>query len=511
MVTIRHQPGRVVIIGYGAIGRAALPALLDRLRVPLERVTIIDRVDRRRGLRTFLQRGLRFERHTITAANHVAVLGPRLGQGDLLIDLAAFIDTLDLLAFCQERGVLFLNTSVERWTTGAKRTYRSDDELLYPRLWRVTDWLRRHPRPDGPTAVIDHGANPGLVSHFVKAGLEGIAAAVLERRNKSRDGRTVVREALDARAWGRLAQALDVRVIQVSEIDTQATTLRRPRSEFQSTWSPRTMREEALTLSELCWGSHEGPPPEGALTFDYGPAHMVCLPTPAVETWVASWTPGGPFPGMLIGHDETYTIGEHLTVVENGRVRFRPTVYFAYLPCRPTLESLRECAAPGGTLQKRTRVLAEEIASGRDQLGCLLLGHPLQSWWIGSLLSVEEARRLLGSEVNATTVQVSGALVAGLEWMLEHPSSGPRLPDTIPHDEILPAARGYLGPFLSERGDPDALATSADGTNAWRFHRFRLRTSLSVVSEGFSHGSPGQRPRSPLAPTEAGDLPRLSV
>jgi homospermidine synthase len=479
-VKTHHHPQRILVIGYGAIGTAFLPLLLERLPVPADRITVLDRVDRRRLLRPFLERGVRFEQITITKTRYREQLQERLGRGDLLIDLASYIDTLALVEFCQERGVLFLNTSVERWYEDEVLSHRADHGLLYPRLWRITDWLARHRLAEGATAVIDHGANPGLVSHFVKQGLQEIAAAVLDGPGGARLRPGVVREALEARAWDRLAEALGVRVVQISEIDTQRHATPRPRGEFLSTWSARTMREEALTLSELCWGTHEGPVPEGYAGFETGPRHMIYLPTPAVETWVESWTPGGVFPAMVIGHDETYTIGEQLTVRNGRRVRYRPTIYFAYQPCQAALESLQECVESGGRLQARVRVLTEDLVSGKDQLGCLLMGPGFRSWWIGSLLSIEEARALIGPGVNATTLQVSAALAAGLEWMLAHPASGPRLPDELPHDEILPAARPYLGPFLSEAapwGPPTGRAAARD---AWRFPRFLVNASLSA-------------------------------
>ncbi|MFQ5890702.1 MAG: saccharopine dehydrogenase NADP-binding domain-containing protein [Gemmatimonadota bacterium] len=501
-MTHRHRPTRVLIIGYGAIGTAALPLLLDRLPVPAGRVTVVDRVDRRRALRAFLERGLRFERLTVTKENHGALLRERLGPGDLLIDLASFIDTLALVAWCQGRGVLFLNSSIERWPGEEGLSYRPEDGLLYPRLWRFRRWMIRHGRSDGPTAVIDHGANPGLVSHFVKQGLEQIAEAALGRSAAARRRHAAARDALGARAWGRLAEALGVRVIQISELDTQEAASSRPGGEFQSTWSAATMYEEALTLSELCWGTHETRVPAGASTFEDGPGHMICLPGSGIDTWVASWSPGGRFPGMLIGHDEAYTIGEQLTVKEGDRVRYRPTVYFAYQPCRPTLDSLCECVQTGGILQPRVRVLTDALVSGCDQLGCLLMGHPQRSWWIGSLLSVNEARALAGPEVNATTLQVAAALAAGLQWLLANPTAGPRLPENLPHEEILPAARRYLGPCLSRPVDWGPRRGRGDGRDSWRFQDFRTGDSLCTVT---NLPPTRRRPRDPILPVDLED------
>jgi homospermidine synthase len=481
-LTPPYRPHRVLIIGYGAIGTAVLPLLLDRLPVPAGQITVLDRDDRREALRPFLERGLRFEQLTLTKENYAALLRERLTSGDLLIDLTSYIDSVALVEWCRTHGVLFLNSAVERWAGEEGLAHRPEDGLLYPRLWRFREWMTRHGRPDGPTAVIDHGANPGLVSHFVKQALEEIAGVVLDRLSTAKKGSTTaLREALDAREWARVSEALGVRAVHISELDTQEASGARPKGEFQSTWSATTMHEEALTLSELCWGTHEGPIPAGARIFDEGPRHMVCLDGPGVETWVASWTPGGQFFFNDTATTEIYTIGEHLTVMDGDRVRYRPTVYFAYQPCEATLESLRESLQAEGYLQENHRVLTDDLARGRDQLGCLLMGHPLKSWWIGSLLSLEEARRMTGPGVNATTLQVAASLAAGLEWLLANPAAGPLLPDDLPHDAILRAARPYLGTFRSEAVEWSPTH-GAGGQATWRFPSFRTDASLSTAS-----------------------------
>ena len=71
-----------------------------------------------------------------------------------------------------------------------------------------------------PTAVITHGANPGLVSHFVKQALLNIAGdlASTPAIPKSRA------------EWGDLARRLGVKVIHIAERDTQVSTCRSSRA-----------------------------------------------------------------------------------------------------------------------------------------------------------------------------------------------------------------------------------------------------------------------------------------
>jgi homospermidine synthase len=96
--------------------------------------------------------------------------------------------------------------------------------------------------------------------------------------------------------------------------------------------------------------------------------------------------------------------------------------------------------------------MRDEITSGEDILGALLMGSRYTSWWTGSVLSIEESRRLVPHQ-NATTLQVAIGVVAAVLWMVEHPRKGFCVPDDLPHDYILRIAKPYLGRLLSIPSD----------------------------------------------------------
>ena len=111
-----------------------------------------------------------------------ALLQEHLSTGDLLIDLAWNIDCCEIVQWCHDHGVLYINTSVELWDPYAGAANKHPTErTLY---WRHMN-LRRMTaswKEPGPTAVIEHGANPGLISHFTKQGLLDIAERALADR-----------------------------------------------------------------------------------------------------------------------------------------------------------------------------------------------------------------------------------------------------------------------------------------------------------------------------------------
>ena len=90
-----------------------------------------------------------------------------------------------------------------------------------------------------------------------------------------------------------------------------------------------------------------------------------------------SWVPAGEIRGMVIRHGEAFTMCDHLTVNDDdGTAIYRPTVHYAYHPSDAAINSVLELRMRGWQMQERQRILNDEIVSGRDELGVLLMGHP---------------------------------------------------------------------------------------------------------------------------------------
>ena len=81
--------------------------------------------------------------------------------------------------------------------------------------------------------------------------------------------------------------------------------------------------------------------------------------------------------GMVVRHGEAFTITEKLTVWEDGKAVYRPTVHYAYCPCDSAIASLHELRGRDYDLQPRIRIMTDEITSGADILGALVMGHPV--------------------------------------------------------------------------------------------------------------------------------------
>jgi len=475
---------KIVFVGYGAVARCTLPILVKHIKCPPQNITIIEFDDRAKELGPWMEQGVRYVRDRVTQGNLGLLLGQHLAAGDLLIDLAWNIECTDILQWCHDRGVLYVNTSVELWDpyTGA-RTKHPTERTLYWRHMRIrrmtAGWKER-----GPTAVLEHGANPGLISHFTKQGLIDIGERLLaDKRAGGRDAEEI-RQLIRDRTFNRLAMKLGVKVIHCSERDTQITDKPKQVDEFVNTWSVEGFREEGTTTAEMGWGTHEKELPDNAYEHADGPRNQICLARMGINTWVNSWVPHYTLVGMVVRHGEAFTLSDRLTVWENGKAVYRPTVHYAYCPCDCAIASLSELRGCEYRLVENQRIMTDEITSGADILGALIMGHAYNAWWTGSDLSIEESRRLVPHQ-NATTMQVAIGVVAAAMWMIENPSMGVCVPDDLPHDYVLGIAKPYLGKFISMPSDwtplkhysntfPGYNKPALDTSDPWQFKNFLI-------------------------------------
>jgi len=144
---------------------------------------------------------------------------------------------------------------------------------------------------------------------------------------------------------------------------------------------------------------------------------------------VRSWTPlEGAYQGFLVTHGESISMADHLSLYDQGRLQYRPTVHYAYQPCDDALLSIHELAGKNWHPQSRQRILRDELVDGADELGVLLMGGARGVYWYGSRLSNHAARQL-SPFCSATTLQVAAGVLAGVVWALQHPRAGVVEPD----------------------------------------------------------------------------------
>jgi homospermidine synthase len=460
--------GKLVMLGFGSVGQGMLPLLFAHLGVKPAQVKIVKTRPDTSGVAEAL--GVEVVVKKLERGNYEAVLEPLLGEGDFLLNLSVDVASLALVQLCFKRGAFYLDACNEPWPG------RYDNPELPP-TQRSNYSLReemlafRMDKRQGPTACITQGANPGLVSSLLKVALLNMAADLNMKVEKP-----TARE-----EWGALARKLEVKVIHIAERDTQTSRKQKARGEFINTWSVDGFVDEGLQPAELGWGTHEKHFPEDGLRHGYGSDAAIMLNRPGIATRVRSWTPlEGPYHGFLVTHAEAISIPDHLALREDGKVVYRPTVHYAYHPCDDAVASLHEVAGKNWQLQPRHHIIRDEVVSGMDELGVLVMGNPRGVYWFGSRLTIEQARSLMPYN-NATSMQVVAGILGAIVWALKNPKAGVVEPDDIDHEVVMDAATPYLGELVGVWGDWTPLKDRSplfpepkDADDPWQFLNFRV-------------------------------------
>ena len=405
----------------------------------------------------------------LTRANYRNVLTPRLAAGPgrgMMVNLSVDTSSVELMGFAREVDAFYIDTVVEPWPgLYTDRTLSPSARSNYALRESVLELRRR--RPGGITAVSCCGANPGMVSWMVKHALLDVV----------RDLGIAADEPGTRDQWADLMRRAGVKGIHIAERDTQRAREPKPNGTFVNTWSVEGFISEGMQPSELGWGTHEKTMPPRAHRHDFGCNAAIYLTQPGAGTRVRSWTPTAQAQhGWMITHNESISIADYFTLRQDGKVAYRPTCHYAYHPCNDAVLSLHEMAGAQWKPQERAHILTEtDIVDGIDELGVLLYGHAKNAYWYGSQLSIEETRKIAPYQ-NATGLQVTSAVLAGIVWMLENPDRGIVEADEMDFRRCLEIQRPYLGPVIGQYTDWTPLKgrgvlfpETLDETDPWQF------------------------------------------
>ncbi len=463
--------GNILIIGFGSIGQGVLPLLLRHFTVTPDRITIV--TADKRGEDVAAEYGVKFIIDPLMPHNHQDIVKQHVGPGDFIVNVSVDVSSAALIEHCQHNNILYLDTVIEPWAGTYTDPKLSISERSNYALREEVLKLRSLELP-GPrsTAVLAHGANPGLVSHFVKQALLNIA----------KDTGHKVESPTTQEAWALLAKDLDIKTIHIAERDTQASLVPKKIGEFVNTWSIDGFYSESSQPSEMGWGTHEKKLPHDGHEHDFGCGAAIYLDQPSFLTKTRSWTPiAESHHGWIVTHHESISIADYLTVRDGETIVYRPTVHYAYHPCDGAILSLDELAANNGVLQKEQRLIGKDILSGGvDELGVLLMGHAKNAYWYGSRLSIDGARKLVPHN-NATALQVTASIIGAMVWAMENPTAGIVDADEIDHQILMKIARPYLGEILGVytdwtpiKGRGALFPEKFDAEDPWQFENFRV-------------------------------------
>lgn len=456
--------GNLLIVGFGSIGQGVLPLILRHIGIDRKKISIITADNSGRAIAK--KEGIPFKLEPLLKDTYQAVLDRHIQKGDFLLNLSVDVSSVDLMAYCKERDILYLDTVVEPWLGGYTDPRLSITDRSNYGL-RETLLAAKKKFGKGPTAVSTHGANPGIVSHFLKRALVQIA----------RDTKLKFKKPASREDWAKLMRDLGVKAVHIAEYDSQKSNKPKKIGQFENTWSvPGFHSEGILQPSEMGWGTHEKHFPKNGHRHKGGCGAAIYLDQPGARTLVRTWTPEhGHFLGRAVTHNESVSIADYYTVKKGGKAVYRPTVHYAYRCCDVAILSIEECFGRNSVLQGDWRILMDDIVSGMDELGVLLMGHKKNAYWYGSQLTMDETRKLAPYQ-NATGLQVTAGVLGGMVWAMENPREGIVEADEMDYQRVMEVIEPYLGTMKGAytdwtplQGRVSTFEQDVDKSDPWQF------------------------------------------
>lgn len=466
--------GKIVQFGFGAVGKSFYEKVQKEIKFNENNYYVI--TADKSEFNAYINMGgmvANFVESNVSKDNFKEVFEKYLGEGDLLIDFADTVGTKDICKWCAEKNIMYINTGEADWPESWYSIL--NENLLKNKLkeeYHNNNFVNKYP------IVLQHGNNPGLVSHFVKAGIEYIVNTQFKKNKK-------LKKLIKDNKFNEAAKYLDIKMIHINDIDLQKINDVYNKDKMYNTWCIDSFFFEMLSESTIDIGTHERIDFEDKCKLvDYknGFAELKKL---AAETKCCTYYPNGKFEGFLVPHEETITIAKSLEVKEAGKVIYRPSVMFVYSPCEYARKYMKDakvndypesnpqkpmdCENENGVTitrgylypQKAEIVYKEKIESGTEYVGVLLIGENFKPVWVGNRIELSFLYKNLKDSYwqTPTITPVAMSALSAICWMIKNKDKGDiYFPDDIPdYKYILKIAEKYISKTIFKTFDRQTI------------------------------------------------------
>ncbi len=453
--------GKIVQFGFGAVGKSFYEKVSKEIKFNENKYFVVT-MDKEE-FEAYINLGgivANFIEAELTKSNFKEIFGKILSSGDLLIDFADTVGTKDICDWCAKNNIMYINTGEADWP---ENWYSILNENLKKN--ELKEKYKNSSQENKYPIVLQHGNNPGLVSHFVKAGIEYIANTQFK---KDKELKKLIKE----NKFNEAAQRLGVKMIHVNDIDLQKINDKYDDNKLFNTWCIDSFFFEALSEATMNIGTQEKIDFEDECKFIDYENGFIEFKKLAVEKECDTYYPEGKFKGYLVPHEETITIAKSLEVKKDNKVIYRPSVMFIYSPCEFARKYLKnakvneypnpdpnkplDCENQNGETIIRGYVYPkyseivykEKIESGTEYVGVLIMGENFKPVWVGNRI---ELSYLYKNEKDSywqtpTITPVAMSALAAVCWMIKNKEKGGiYFPDDITdYKYILKIAEKYI-------------------------------------------------------------------
>lgn len=462
--------GRIVQFGFGAVGKSFYEKVSKEISFNENQYFVITRdkteFDAYINLGGMVANFLEYE---VTKDNYSSIFKKYLNSGDLLIDFTDTVGTKDILDWCAQNNIMYINTGEADWPENWYSIF--DENKIKNDIKQKhcnNNLTNKHP------IVLQHGNNPGLVSHFVKAGIEYIINTQYKRDKD-------LKELVKNNKFNEAARILGIKMIHVNDIDLQEVSDEYKDDTLYSTWCIDSFFFEMLSEATLNIGTHEEIDFKDECNFVDNINGFLEFKKIAAQKKCRTYYPKGEFEGFLVPHEETITIAKSLEVKQNEEIIYRPSVMFLYSPCNiaskyfskakvneyPETDPTKpqDCENENGKTIVRGYVYPkyaeiiykEKILSGTEYVGVLLIGENFEPVWVGNRI---ETSFLYKNKKDSywqtpTITPVAMSALSAVCWMIKNKDkSGIYFPDDInDYKYILKIAEKYISKTIYKTFD----------------------------------------------------------
>jgi len=446
--------GKIIQLGFGAVGKSFFEIAQKEIRFDKSKYFVISKNDEEfvyykelGGVENnFIHRELNKE-------NFENFLGKYLIEGDLLVDFAESVGTNDLVEFCAKKNCMYINTGSGEWTSdGWPNVFMHEN-----RLRKIIKDIKSKPDTNNYPIVLQHGNNPGLVSYFVKAGINFIVKKQTKGKQKK-----FFKVLLKQNKFNEVAYHLGLKTIHINDIDLQEIDIEFDKDKLYNTWSTDALFFEMLSEAAFCLGADEVVNNKGEIKFYNKESGQVELNKIALETICRTYYPGGFYDGYIVPHDEIISLSRFLEF-KGGDTLSRPSIRFVYLPCALAADYLLESKVAdkdayeediiivrGYKYPKDYEVIYDEIIGGTEFVGALLIGEKFKPIWIGNRVLLKFIAKKFRSKYmywqTPTITPVAASALAATCWAIKNKTKGGiYLPEDITdYKFILKFAEKYI-------------------------------------------------------------------
>lgn len=487
---------KIILFGCGGVGKCVLEYLSDFFIFKYENVYVIEKENKEADFPTVknaINKGVTFIHFEISDSNlddlFTRILNVK--KYDIVIDLSTRTNTFEIFKKVRKYSLFYINTSIE---DHRKKDNYIDKSIFsqHVNLRTIDEKLKNY---DKVTTLIEYGMNPGLITTFVRHGLNKLSKEVLDFQIKHNCLNNHLYEAYQSKQYNKMAKILGVKVIHCSEIDTQIPdkldTLDKEVKEnhLLNTWSCLGLVDEGTDPLEIILGTHENKdkilekfssnsqPLENSNFFE----QVLMINKPGSDIKVNSFVPSPntsssspssssvdfvKISGRCIHHGESISLNRFLS-----DDTYSPTIHYVYKLSPLTSDYLDKHSSKdlldiSRTDKWQVMNMFNNHLQGTDNVGALFIleKNPFSEkddkedekenylYWTGSILDTEYTKNVLGDiHFGPTIIQVMAGVLSGLSYILENDNKemGLIFGEYIPEQYIISKCEKYLGKFYS--------------------------------------------------------------